>query len=602
MSIGGAMRKTLDLLPASSRLQLCGLILLMLLSAVADVAGIAGWYPFVAFVTDPEAAKSRYWVQRLYDGLGFPSDTSFAVFLALSVLSLFLVANGIRALTAWQTYRLAWSERHRLSSALMSRYLSRPYVWYLDRNTAELLGNLGVETQHMVKCLLAQCTLISKGILVLLVSIGLLILDIRVALTSAVVLATIYLLVYVRFRARLTRLGAERMKEVRQGHQVAMEAFAAIKEAKVPPDLEEFLRRFRDHSRRHNQLMALSEIVEDVPSYLTEMLSVGAILTAAIYFVLTDRAEAISLVTIYIVATLRLAPALHKLYRTFIQIRFHLPSLEMVHRELQGDAGEVPGAIDELLELKSGISLRQASLTYPNAQTAAIQDVTLHIPKDRTLALVGQTGAGKTTIADVVAGLLIPQEGRLEVDGVPLDLSRSFAWRRNVGYVPQEIFLLDDTVRRNIAFGVPDHSVDDEAVVRVAQTASIHDFIVNELEQGYDTVLGERGISLSGGQRQRIGIARALYRDPQVLIFDEATSSLDGLTEQAVLQALQTLAHRKTMLVIAHRLSTVKHCDDICLVAAGRVKAQGSFEGLMASEPAFAALAHFQPVEEHSRL
>ena len=232
-----------------------------------------------------------------------------------------------------------------------------------------------------------------------------------------------------------------------------------------------------------------------------------------------------------------------------------------------------------------------SAYTYADSPSQAVRDVTLDIPKDSAIAFVGATGSGKSTLADILIGHLTPQSGTIEIDGRTLDAASTPGWQHNVGYVPQDIYVIDDTIRRNVALGLPDDRIDNAAVERACRVAGLHGFISESLERGYETVLGERGVSLSGGQRQRIGIARALYHDPQVLILDEATSALDNRTEYTVMQAIQELAHKKTLIVIAHRLTTVQACDRVYVLDAGTVVAQGTFFELLDTSDHLRALA-----------
>jgi ABC-type multidrug transport system fused ATPase/permease subunit len=302
-------------------------------------------------------------------------------------------------------------------------------------------------------------------------------------------------------------------------------------------------------------------------------------------------ARAFPLITLYIMATWRLVPALQTVYSDLVEIQFYMPLLQRIHGELTDPAHERRDRSSVRVPLRTGIRLRGVGYTYPDAATQAVRDVSLDIPKDSSVAFVGSTGSGKSTLADILNGLLMPQTGQVEIDGQPLDASAVAGWQQNVGYVPQDIYVVEDTVRRNVALGLPDSRIDHAALERACRIAGIHDFIVGSLDHGYDTVLGERGVSLSGGQRQRIGIARALYSDPQVLILDEATSALDNRTEYAVMQAIQALAHKKTIVVIAHRLTTVQACDQVYVLDGGTVVSRGTFRELLETSGHLRALA-----------
>jgi ABC-type multidrug transport system fused ATPase/permease subunit len=294
-------------------------------------------------------------------------------------------------------------------------------------------------------------------------------------------------------------------------------------------------------------------------------------------------------------AVLKMFPAVQNIYHSLTQIRFAAPMLAKLHGDLCG-AGAAPATVPEAplpapLPLHRAITLEEVRFAYPGAARPSLDGLSLTIPVRSTVGLVGGTGAGKTTAVDLILGLLAPDTGQIRVDGVPMDAANRAAWQRSLGYVPQAIFLSDESVAANIAFGIPPEARDMAAVERAARLAELHDFILRDLPQGYDTPVGERGVRLSGGQRQRIGIARALYRDPAVLILDEATSALDNLTERAVMDAVANLAHAKTIIMIAHRLTTVKACDTIFLLEEGRLAAQGSFDELVARSETFRRMA-----------
>jgi ABC-type multidrug transport system fused ATPase/permease subunit len=291
---------------------------------------------------------------------------------------------------------------------------------------------------------------------------------------------------------------------------------------------------------------------------------------------------------------MRLMPALQQIYASLTKIGLGRPGLDALYADLieSGDAKPQQVANDPApLHLRSRLELRNIRYTYPKARAAALIDVSLTIQARTTVGFVGATGAGKTTVVDVILGLLEADQGEVLVDGVAVSQENVRAWQRSIGYVPQHIFLTDDTVTANIAFGVPPQKVDVKAVERAAQFAELHDFVTQELPRGYETFVGERGIRLSGGQRQRVGIARALYHDPDVLVMDEATSALDNLTERAVMDAIHNLARRKTIILIAHRLSTVRSCDRIFLMERGRIKASGAYDELLRVDEGFRRMA-----------
>lgn len=278
-------------------------------------------------------------------------------------------------------------------------------------------------------------------------------------------------------------------------------------------------------------------------------------------------------------------------------VRYNLPALDILYKDLIQRDTDSDMAFDHTdavppLEFKDRIELRDVVYYYPNTSTPAVNKLNLDIKSKTTVGFVGVTGSGKTTTVDIILGLLSPTKGQLIVDGTEINPSNLRSWQKNLGYVPQSIYLTDDTVMRNIAFGIRDRDIDSKAVERAAQIANLHDFIMHDLPDGYNTVVGERGVRLSGGQRQRIGIARALYNDPKVLIFDEATSALDGITENAIMEAIQNISRKKTIIMIAHRLTTVQECDVIYMLEQGKVTARGTYSELIESSSQFRRMAN----------
>jgi ABC-type multidrug transport system fused ATPase/permease subunit len=303
-------------------------------------------------------------------------------------------------------------------------------------------------------------------------------------------------------------------------------------------------------------------------------------------------ASALPIIALYAFAGYRLMPALQQIYGAVTQLRFAGPALDALHADLMSLQPAHPNPSQDAIALNQAISLNQIQYRYPNAPHPALKNLSLRIPAKSTVGLVGATGSGKTTTVDLILGLLEAQEGTLAVDGQVITEHNKRAWQRKIGYVPQQIYLADDTVAANIAFGIQAKDIDQAAVERASKIANLHEFVVNELPQQYQTTVGERGVRLSGGQRQRIGIARALYHNPQVLILDEATSALDNLTEQAVMEAVHNLGHEITIILIAHRLSSVRQCDQIYLLERGEVKASGTYDQLTASSQQFKAMAN----------
>ena len=405
---------------------------------------------------------------------------------------------------------------------------------------------------------------------------------------------------YCCFRSKLASIGAAQRAYEGTMYSVLNETFGGVKEIKLLGKEDVFIERFSQPVSKILGCYSAQSLITSVPKYVFESLSFGALLLITVYSVVISKnyQEVVPMIGLYTLAMYRIIPALQQIFQSITSIRFGKSALDSVYNDMVNFKDYTkehkinPG---QGLPFNQEFEFRDVSFQYPQAEKKIFDRFNLVINANTTVGIVGGTGAGKTTVNDILLGLLTPQKGEILSDGVKIDHNNLRGWQQNIGYVPQHIYICDDTVMRNIAFGVPDNAIDPEAVRRAAQLAHIHDFIEKELPLGYATVVGERGIRLSGGQRQRIGIARAMYHNPSVLVFDEATSALDGITEDIILDSIHDLAHKKTIIIIAHRFSTVKECDIIYLLDKGKVIDQGTYQQLLANNEQFKKMAKIQP-------
>jgi ABC-type multidrug transport system fused ATPase/permease subunit len=339
-----------------------------------------------------------------------------------------------------------------------------------------------------------------------------------------------------------------------------------------------------------------NEIISEIPKYIMETIAIGGILCVIIVMVHggSEMEEYLPVLTIYAFGAYRLLPSLQKIFRAVSNIKYHFKILDNLNKDYNLLPKGSPLESDDAprMQFEREIKLENIVFAYPNSNKDIIKNQNLVIKNNTSVALVGSTGCGKTTFIDIILGLLEAQSGTICVDGVKIDDANRKKWQKNLGYVPQSIYLTDDTIRNNIAFGIDPKKIDDRAVIQAAKIANIHDFVADELSEGYNTIIGERGIRLSGGQRQRIGIARAVYHDPSVLILDEATSALDSLTETAIMDAIKNLSHKKTIIMIAHRITTVKGCDVIYLMDKGIIVDYGHYNDLYQRNDSFRKMAN----------
>jgi ABC-type multidrug transport system fused ATPase/permease subunit len=596
-----AFRKIRDLLDERERRKAVLLFFMMLVVALLETIGIASIMPFISVVANPEIVESKSYLSAVYHGLGFTSVNTFLIAFGAAVFVLTVGSLAFKALTHWAMARFAQLRNYTLSSRLLRGYMRQPYSFFLNRHSADMTKSVLSEVNQVINgTLMSGLNLVANGIVGLFL-IGLLIaVNPVLAVTSVVILGGAYSTIYLVLRGYTSRIGVERVRANQERFKVAQEALGGIKEVKMLGLEDGYLSAFRRPSSKFARTQAASKIIGELPQYVLQALLFGGMLILIISLLATgdgNLEEVLPAIAVYALAGTRLLPALQKVYRAMTSLRFGQAALEILHRDIvkTQQAGtrpkqKVTGPRPEPIRLHKEIQLEHINYTYPGAGRQALVDLSIAIPACTTVGFVGSTGAGKTTAVDVILGLLEPQQGRLLVDGNPISGVALRAWQRNIGYVPQSIFLVDDTVAANIALGQTADDVDFEAVEQAARVAKLHDFIVDEMPNGYHTFVGDRGIRLSGGQRQRVGIARALYHDPDVLVFDEATSALDNITERAVMEAVYNLSHRKTILLIAHRLTTVRKCDWIFMLEHGRLLAQGNYDQLLENKT-FKAMA-----------
>lgn len=588
--------KLLSLLTPKERRRLLLLSLGIVVLGLTEVAGIGIIGPFISVATNPEVIHTNPYLQSVYQILSFESESAFVFFVGVIVLVVTILRNVVAVLVRYAEIRFGQMRNHSISTRLLARYLSDPYIRFVDRNSSELGKNILSEVGEVIRgYLIPLLESISKAVVVVSIVAFLIVVEPRMALTLASILVLVHGMVYLITRGPLFRVGKLRVEANRQRYRVINEVFGGIKDTKLMGKENVFLSEFKKPSRELARYRALKELYGAVPKYILDTLVFTAIILVVLFYISgsDDLAGAVSIAGVYALAGYRLMPALDKLYKNLAKVRGSQPAVDLVYEQLEaGEPGAylVPKKTPPRMPFERNIVLDSVSFTYPSSDSEVISDQTLHIDHNTTVGFVGPTGCGKTTTVDIILGLLTPQTGSLQIDDTEVTPANLRNWQANLGYVPQHIYLSDDTIARNIAFGVPPKDIDHDQVRAAAAIANLDTFIETELPQGYDTIVGERGVRLSGGQRQRIGIARAMYHQPSVLVLDEATSALDNVTEAQVMAAIDNLAHRKTIIIIAHRISTVVKCDVIFVLDKGRIVARGSYDQLISTSPEFVRL------------
>ncbi|TVR52849.1 MAG: ABC transporter ATP-binding protein, partial [Spirochaetaceae bacterium] len=584
----GSIKKLLSLFTPRERRNLAVLMVAVVGMAFLEVAGIGAIGPFMTVAANPAAIEGSPRLLWVYETFGFTSSRDFLIALGLVVFALVVTSNAFTTFTMYWVYRFASMRNHTLALRLFRQYLYQPYPYFLDHNTSALSTSILSEVNQLITSVLRPgMEALARGMVALAIVAFLFVSDPVVASAVVVVLGGAYAAAYLIIRKVLTRIGTERKDANRARFKAAGEAFGAVKDVKILGKEPAFEEAFANASRLYSWRQAQRQILGTVPKHVIEMLAFGLIVLVVVVLIGADEsfASVIPAITVYAFAGYRLMPALQVVFRGAAHLRTALPVIDSLHHDLntgvreaktsQRDVRRLAKLDEPRLPFTRQINVKSMSFVYANSQARVLDSINMTITKDTAIGLVGATGCGKTTLVDVILGLLTPTAGSISVDGVKVRPKNLRNWQLNFGYVPQQIYLSDDTVAHNIAFGIPADLVNMQAVQRAARIAHLHEFVVNEMPSGYDTLVGERGVRLSGGQRQRVGIARALYHDPSVLVLDEATSALDSVTEQAVMDAIHELLGKKTLIIIAHRITTVREADVIYVMDSGRLIASG---------------------------
>lgn len=591
-------KKLYNMLDLRERYWALIILFLMLFTAVIEMASVVSIMPFLTVLAEPEIIETNEWLSRLYVYLGYQDTRAFLFFLGSAAFFVLLFSAVIRALNEWVIVRFSHMRQYTISRRLMASYLSRPYTFFITRNSSDLAKSVLEETHQIVNgALMPAMRLISVVLITIAILILLIVLEPWLTIAVACSLGVVYGSIYAVSRMWLFRIGRDRVAANKERFTAAGEAFAGAKEIRLLGRERVYLDRYQKPAKRFARHQSNARLFSAMPKYAIEAIAFGGALLIILYLMGDEGslARALPVIGLYIMAGKKLIPAFNHIFQSIASIRFTRAAVENVIDDLVSARETTPLPLRrqtfEPIIPNDAIVLSNITYRYPECSNPALTDLDITIPARHTVGLVGASGAGKSTLIDLLLGLLEPEAGNIYVDDVPLDSTNMRNWQAGIGYVPQHIFLSDDTVTANIALGVMPSEVDHSAVEHAAKLANLHDFVIHEMPNQYETIIGERGVKLSGGQRQRIGIARALYRNPAVLVLDEATSSLDNATERAVMEAVHNLAHQKTIIIIAHRLSTVKPCDRIYVLDHGRKIEEGTWDELVRGGERFKQLA-----------
>ena len=570
------------------------ILIIVLITAFLDVIGVASILPFITVLSNPELISTNFYLKSLYDlskSFGVQTTEQFLFFLGIGVFILLIISLIFRSLNTYALAKFALGCEYSWGRRLIESYLNQPYVWFLNRHSSDLGRSILSEVNTVVNSyLIPFLALISQIIVTLGLLILLIFIDPYLAFSVITVLSICYILVFFIMKNFLTKLGTGRLKANTKRFTSISEAFNAVKEIKVSGKEEVYMDRFSKPALTFANHQSVAVVIGQLPRFFLEGLAFGGMILLVL--VLINRGSnffsIVPVIALYAFAGYRLMPALQQIYLSFTQIRFSKPALDTLYKDIINLKPTVKiKQKKNLISLKKSLELEKICFSYPNSKEMVLNNISLNIPTLSKIGIVGSTGSGKTTIVDIILGLINPSKGKLTVDKTEINSSNANAWQKGIGYVPQNIYLSDESIAANIAFGEEVNNINHQAVIEASKAAYLHNFVIEKLPNQYETKVGERGVRLSGGQRQRVGIARALYHKPQVLILDEATSALDNHTEQVIMNEINKLESNITIIMIAHRLQTVKNCDKIFFLEKGKLKAEGTYDELFKSYESF---------------
>lgn len=547
----------------------------ILVGSFLELAAVVIFMPFINILANENQIEKTWYLRAVYEGLHFKSHRDFMIVLTAVIIFIYVIKNAYLILEKKYIFKFSYNTQMKLSTRLLGAYMKEPYTFHLNSNIATLQRSLHEDTSRFMQVVMYTLELLAE-----LVVCTVLVLYLLVQSKSITIIVLSFLIAFVGIFLMTTRKYSRKLGLENQGYQGKIfqwmnQALGGIKEIKILERESYFTDQFQGYFTKYAKGLQIARTISIMPKYMVEAVAMTGLLVAIIVKLLFGEADMfyyISQLAAFAVAAMRLLPSVGKINEHATNMLYAFPSVELVYHDLKSIeeyVGRQDLEIREEWDLQDAIEVKDVTYYYPNTEEPVIDGANLKIKKGTTVAFIGATGSGKTTMVDIILGLLAPQKGTVMADRINVH-EKPKTFHAQVGYIPQVIYLSDDTIRNNIAFGIREAEIDEEAVIAAMQKAQLADFI-DSLPLGLDTIVGDRGVRLSGGQRQRIGIARALYHDPEILVLDEATSALDNETESAVMEAIEHLQGMKTMIIIAHRLTTIRNVDAIYEVENGKI-------------------------------
>jgi len=592
-------KKILDLLTPLEKRRAILLLFLILISAFIDVLGVASILPFIGLLANPNLIESDKFLLYIYNKsnlIGINSYQDFFFLVGIVVFTTLIVSLFLRAITNYAQIRFVYMREYTIGKRLLEGYLFQPYTWFLNKNSSDFGKNIISEVSTLIyNVLIPTISLIAHSVVTIVMLTLVIIVDPELAFNVGLVLLLSYGVTFYLIKKYLSSIGVKRAIANQDRFKGFTEAFGAIKELKFYGLEKNYIERFSGSAEIFAKNHSIAQTFAQIPRYIIEAVAFGGMIILVLFLMnkTGDFSQIISYIALYAFVGYRLIPATQNIYNSIAIIRFSQPTLRNLHNEFMTlkKTEEKKIFLLKPISLSKLIDLRDVSYSYPGSTILTLKNINIQIAAFSKVGVVGSTGSGKSTLIDLILGLLEMNKGTIRVDENIINKQNIRSWQESISYVPQQIFLSDASIAENIAFGQDFKNIDLEAMEEAAKIANLHEFVSNELPKNYKTLVGERGVRLSGGQRQRIGIARAFYNNPKILILDEATSALDTLTEKKVMDNIQNLKDKITIIIVAHRLSTVKNCEKIFILEKGEIKHQGTYEELIANNKDFLAMA-----------
>jgi ABC-type multidrug transport system fused ATPase/permease subunit len=582
------IRDLYDVLTRSQLKRLLILQLLMAIMAFAEVGSVAAIGMFMAVVANENVLDQTHIIGRIYQMTGLGDPAEFIYLVGVVALVLLVATALVSMLTVWRAARFSARVGQEIADSLYRYYMHQPWLFHASGSSAELTKKIAAESYIVSSQIIYPLMQINaKGILTLFMIVGLMILNPWVVLAALVIFGCAYAVLYGLIRQRLVRNGRCISRLATRRYKLMAEGFGGIKDVLLLGRQEDFVRRFEASGTKLSRSLSANDALAMAPKNFMDMISFSSVILLVLYLTRNyegDLAAILPVLALYALAGFKVLPGFQQIYHAVATIKASSPAFDSIKGDLRKsleaeEYGNHPAA-GQITSFTRAIELVDVTFTYPAKVKPALDSVSVRIPANHSVGVAGTTGSGKSTLVDLIMGLLPPDSGQILIDGIPLTPANLRGWQNMIGLVSQSIFLSDASIKENVAFGIPVEEIDIPRVREVLALAHLEEF-VDELPEGIETRVGERGVQLSGGQRQRIGIARSLYHNPEVLVFDEATSALDGITEKSIMQAINHFAGRKTIILIAHRFTTIQKCDVIYFMEKGRIIDQGNYKELM---------------------